>query len=67
MVAVNKLLSYGLVTMITVVAGGCSPSATPKPEPSAASSAPAQAGNAGSRGGTTGCHRRIYHRAIEFG
>ena len=57
MVAVNKLLSYGLVTMITVVAGGCSPSATPKPEPSAASSAPAkpaaQSPGEGQRGATT--------------
>ncbi len=57
MVAVNKLLSYGLVTMITVVAGGCSPSATPKPEPSAASSAPAkpaaQSPGEGQRGATS--------------
>ena len=54
MVAVNKLLSYGLVTMITVVAGGCSPSATPKPEPSAASSAPAKAATPGPGEGQRG-------------
>jgi peptidoglycan-associated lipoprotein len=54
MVAVNKLLSYGLVTMITVVAGGCSPSATPKPEPSAASSAPAKPATPGPGEGQRG-------------
>lgn len=57
MVAVNKLLSYGLVTMIIAVAGGCAPSATPKPEPSAASSASAkpaaQSPGEGQRGATS--------------
>jgi peptidoglycan-associated lipoprotein len=38
MVAVNKLVSYGLVTII-LAAAGCAPSATNKPEPATASSA----------------------------
>ena len=67
MVAVNKLLSYGLVTMITVVAGGCSPSATPKPEPSAASSAPAKPATQSPGEGQRGATGESTTRAIEFG
>jgi peptidoglycan-associated lipoprotein len=53
MVAVNKLLSYGLVTMI-LVAAGCAPSATPKPEPSATSSASAKPATPGPGEGQRG-------------
>ena len=55
MAAVNKLVSCGLVTII-LAAAGCSPSATNKPEPGAASSAPAkpaaQSPGEGQRGAT---------------
>ena len=55
MAAVNKLMSYGLVTII-LTAAGCAPSAT-KPEPSSASSAAgkpaAQSPGEGQRGATS--------------
>lgn len=55
MAAVNKLMSYGLVTII-LTAAGCAPSATNKPEPGSASSAPskpaAQSPGEGQRGAT---------------
>jgi peptidoglycan-associated lipoprotein len=55
MAAVNKLVSYGLVTMI-LTAAGCAPSATNNPEPGPASSAaskPApQSSGEGQRGAT---------------
>ena len=55
MAAVNRLVCCGLLT-ITLTAVGCSPSATSKPEPGAASSAPtkspAQRPGEGQRGDT---------------
>ncbi|HEY7318238.1 MAG TPA: peptidoglycan-associated lipoprotein Pal [Candidatus Binatia bacterium] len=56
MAAVNKLVSYGLATVI-LVAVGCSPTATNKPEPGSASSAtsatPSQRPGEGQRGATS--------------
>ena len=65
MAAVNKLVGCGLLT-ISLVAAGCSPSAT-KTRACYRIVCCGQAGSTRSRRGTTGCHWRIHHWAIEFG
>ena len=64
MAAVNKLVSCGLVTII-LAAVGCSPSATTKPEPGAASSAAAKPAAPSPGEGQRGATSESTTRAIE--